>query len=210
MRNAKALQAILTASLTFGLGLAGPFGCANGPIKGAATPSATATGQNGTGTLTSAVIGPNGTAPPAAAAQPAKPVASLSTLGEGSGWLVGARPEMIEQKKEDAARSAEERARREPATLDDVRKSQTADLNGDGFVSLDEIEAMQKSGLSDSEIIDRLGAARQVYELDDRQQDYLRDRGVSQRVIDALLSMGRAPAGSNAPLPAAAPAGSGA
>jgi hypothetical protein len=159
----------------------GTAGCVNGPLGSKVQSNANgpdpiavnaANGNAGNGTLAGASL-------------------DGASIGLGSGWLVGARKDLIDQKKVREAQSASERSRRTPATLDDVRRSDTADLNGDGFVTLDEIEAMQKSGLSDSEIIDRLQRTGQVFQLDERQQDYLKDRGVSQRVIDAIRFLGR-------------------
>jgi len=51
--------------------------------------------------------------------------------------------------------------------------------------------AMQKAGLGDSEMTDRLRRTDQVFELTREQQNFLLDRGVSQRVVDAMLSMNR-------------------
>jgi len=110
-------------------------------------------------------------------------------LGAGSGYLIGAAPDKIEKKKRMEARAAAERSRLTPTTVEDARAADTADLNGDGFVTVDEVLAMQKASFSDGQIIDRLQRTRQVFILTEQQQDYLRDRGVSQRVIDAMVSM---------------------
>jgi hypothetical protein len=110
-------------------------------------------------------------------------------LGAGEGYLVGASREKIQHKQAAEARAAAERSRISPATLADARRSDTADLNGDGFVTVDEVLAMQKASLSDREIIDRLQRTGQVFILTEQQQDYLRDRGISQRVIDAMTAM---------------------
>jgi len=112
-------------------------------------------------------------------------------LGAGSGYLIGAAPEKIQHKKSAEARAAAVRSRLAPATLDDARRSETADLNGDGFVTVDEVVAMQKASFSDSQMIDRLQRTGQVFILTEQQRDYLSDRGVSQPVIDAMTAMGR-------------------
>ncbi len=90
-----------------------------------------------------------------------------------------------EQDKEQA-RQAVQKAQNNPATVEDVRNSTTADLNNDGFVTLDEVVAMERAGLSDDEMIKRLEATNQIFELSADQQKYLRDRGVSQHVIDRM------------------------
>ena len=110
-------------------------------------------------------------------------------LGAGGGYLIGAHQEKINGDKKDEARQAGDRAEKSPAAREDVFKSNTADLNNDGFVTLDEVVAMQRAKLSDNEMIDRLRRTDQVFDLNAQQQNYLRDRGVSQNVIDAMLSM---------------------
>jgi hypothetical protein len=112
-------------------------------------------------------------------------------LGAGGGYLIGAHKDKIDKQKAEEAREASERAARDPARPDDVPRSRTADLNDDGFVTMDEVVALRKAGLSDSEMIDRLRRTDQVFELTDRQVEYLRDRNVSTRVIDAMLDMNR-------------------
>jgi Glycine zipper len=112
-------------------------------------------------------------------------------LGAGGGYLIGAHKDKIDKQKAEEAREASERAERNPARPDDVPRSRTADLNDDGFVTMDEVVALRKAGLSDSEMIDRLQRTDQVFELTDRQVEYLRDRNVSTRVIDAMQDMNR-------------------
>lgn len=185
---ARSLAAVAAASLL------GAAGCVNSSLG--TKPQAASTGPSASG-IANGTGGAGGVdLAKASVGRPAQdPVAPAGAgVGLGSGWLVGARKDLIDQKKEQAARAANDRSRRAPATIDDVRKAETADLNGDGFVTLDEIEAMQKAGLSDQEMIDRLQRTGQVFQLDDRQQDYLKDRGVSQRVIDAIHFLGHNPA----------------
>ncbi len=111
-------------------------------------------------------------------------------LGAGSGYLIGAAPDKLQHKRAAEARAAAERSRITPATVDDARRSDTADLNGDAFVTVDEVVAMQKASFSDRRMIDRLQRTGQVFVLTEQQKDYLRDRGVSQPVIDAMIAMG--------------------
>jgi hypothetical protein len=109
--------------------------------------------------------------------------------GAGGGYLVGANWDKISGKKKDEAERANERAQREPARAEDARDARTADLNNDGFVTLDEVVAMRKADLSDSEMIDRLERTQQYFELTDEQERYLRDNGVSNRVVLAMRNM---------------------
>ena len=112
-------------------------------------------------------------------------------LGAGGGYLVGANWDKISGNKKDDAVAASKKAEKSPARAEDVRNSVTADLNRDGFVTLDEIVAMQDAGLADQEMISRLQSTGQVFELTDSQQAYLRERGVDRGVLDAMLDMNR-------------------
>ena len=107
-------------------------------------------------------------------------------LGAGGGYLIGAQ---VENKNEEDARAAAERARERPASELDVRDSRTADLNEDGFVSIDEVVALEQSNLGDRAIIDRLRATNQIFRLTREQENHLLDRGVSRNVINAMLDM---------------------
>lgn len=121
--------------------------------------------------------------------QQQKMLVLADSASPGGGWVIAASPENIARHRQDAARRANQQAERQPATAANARNSDTADLNHDGFVTLDEVLAMKHAGLSDSELITRLAATGQVFALTDRQQQYLRDRGINQNVIDAMLSL---------------------
>jgi hypothetical protein len=114
-------------------------------------------------------------------------------LGAGGGYLVGAK--MDDKDKNDTsakrqeAEAAAQKAKANPATAEDARNASTADLNNDGFVTLDEVAAMKKAGLSDKEQIRRLERTQQYFELTSAQQDYLRQQGVSDEVINAMRDM---------------------
>jgi len=114
-------------------------------------------------------------------------------LGAGGGYLIGAK--MEDKDKEDSAQKREQaeaaaqKAKADPATAEDVSGTNTADLNDDGFVTLDEVAAMEKAGLSDKEQIRRLERTQQYFELTSEQQDYLRQQGVSDEVIVAMRDM---------------------
>src|SRR5688500_17072942 len=116
-----------------------------------------------------------------------------AALGAGGGWLIGANKDKItgedKEKTRDEAIKASERAEKNPATAADVDKARTADLNDDGFVTLDEVVALRQANLSDDEIVTRLERTGQVFELTDHQEDYLRDRGVSAEVLREMRNM---------------------
>ena len=70
-----------------------------------------------------------------------------------------------------------------------MENTKTADLNEDGFVTLDEVVAMDKAGLADREMIRRLERTQQYFELTEEQEQYLMDNGVSRDVVVALRTM---------------------
>ena len=109
--------------------------------------------------------------------------------GAGGGYLVGANWDKINGKESDDAKEANKRAQERPARASDVEKSKTADLNSDGFVTLDEVVAMADAGLSDKEQITRLEKTQQYFELTSEQENYLRDHGVSKTVVVAMRRM---------------------
>lgn len=77
------------------------------------------------------------------------------------------------------------------ATPQDVFNSTTADLNGDGFVTLDEIVAMKQAGLTDDQMIERLRATNQIYQLTPAQEAFLRRQGISSFVIMQMETINR-------------------
>src|SRR5947199_10137504 len=74
-------------------------------------------------------------------------------LGPTGGYLIAAAPEKFDQHKHDQAIESSRRAEQSPTTVADARNSTTADLNGDGFVTLDEVVAVKRAGLSDAEMV---------------------------------------------------------
>jgi hypothetical protein len=114
-------------------------------------------------------------------------------LGAGGGYLIGARTDWFENRDEarDDARRSIEIAQEDPATVDDARRARTADLNNDGFVTADELVAMERAGLSDSEMVDRLEATDQVFDLSPGQERALRQAGISDRVIREMRDINR-------------------
>ncbi len=109
--------------------------------------------------------------------------------GAGGGYLVGANWDKISGEERDEAIKAGREAETDPATANDVRDAKTADLNDNGFVTLDEVAAMEKADLSDDEIVDRLRATDQYFELTSEQENFLRDRDVSDEVIREMRTM---------------------
>ncbi|MCI0365195.1 MAG: glycine zipper domain-containing protein [Phycisphaerales bacterium] len=115
-------------------------------------------------------------------------------LGAGGGYLIGANTDWF-GKDDDETRNevqkAVDRAERNPATPEQARRARTADINNDGFVTLDEVVAMERAGFSDDEMIQRLEATNQIFDLNQSQEDVLRDNGVSGRVITRMKQINR-------------------
>ena len=110
-------------------------------------------------------------------------------IGAGGGYLIGANIDKIKGKDTQAASQAMTNATVNPATPAQARKATTADINGDGFVTMDEVIAMKQAGLTDDQMLARLQATGQVFELNASQQQYLRDNGVSQKVIAGMATL---------------------
>ncbi|MDB5353636.1 MAG: hypothetical protein JWN24_89 [Phycisphaerales bacterium] len=175
MRNKRFVMAIVTGGL-----LLAPLGCAmvRKPAPVAQAPGS-ADAEN------------------AADAERRKVFAELTggELGEGGGYLIGVPPDKASGVKSADAINASRSAEQSPARPEDVRKSTTADLNGDGFVTLDEVVAMKRAGLRDDEIIARLRNANELYRVTPEQERYLTDRGISGAVVQALEQMNHEPPG---------------
>lgn len=112
-------------------------------------------------------------------------------LGAGGGYLIG---QELDKKDKDEARQASQRAQENPVTVEDARRARTADINNDGFITLDEVAAMEQAGLSDNEMLDRLEETGQVFALNQEQEDYLRQRGVSNNVIIEMRNLNQSAA----------------
>lgn len=107
-------------------------------------------------------------------------------IGAAGGYVVGANSDKILGNDSEGAQQAAIESRQDPATPAEVRAATTADVNSDGFVTLDEIVAMEQTGLSDQEMIDRLRATGQIFDLSAEQREYLIERGVSVVVVNEL------------------------
>ena len=110
-------------------------------------------------------------------------------LGAGGGYLVGSQLKKNDARNRDEAYQASDRDRDNPPTAREVERARTADLNDDGYVTLNEVVAMREAGLSDREMVSRLEETGQVFSLSSEQENYLRDRKVGDEVIRAMRSM---------------------
>jgi len=112
-------------------------------------------------------------------------------IGAGGGYLIGANIDKITGKDQAGAEQANKRAQSNPATADQAKNATSADINHDGFVTMDEVVAMKKAGLSDNEMLNRLRASGQVFELTEQQKQSLLTQGVSQNVVDTMPTLNR-------------------
>lgn len=108
-------------------------------------------------------------------------------LGAAGGYVIAAN---TGQNREEAVAAAQ-RAQEDPATVEDALAATSADLNSDGFVTLDEVVAMERANLSDQEILARMRATEQVFDLTQEQKRYLTDRGVSPAVVSEMDDINR-------------------
>lgn len=115
-------------------------------------------------------------------------------LGAGGGYLIGMKvgDKKDSDKKKEEAIKASQQAEANPATATQAKNAATADINDDGFVTLDEVVALEQAGLKDKDIIKKLQRTQQVFELTDQQEQYLRDHNVTDTVITAMRDMNRA------------------
>lgn len=107
-------------------------------------------------------------------------------LGAGGGYVIGANSDKIMGKDTKAAAEAQQQATSNPATSTQAKAATTADVNRDGFVTLDEVVALKQAGLTDDQILSRLRATDQVFELTTDQRQYLLDRGISSKVVNSM------------------------
>ena len=112
-------------------------------------------------------------------------------LGATGGYLIGAQTDKVKNNDRDGAIEANRRAETHPATAEEARDATTADINKDGFVTLDEVVAMHKAALSDETMLARLRSTDQIFELTPEQERYLLDRGVSRYVVNQMKEINR-------------------
>jgi hypothetical protein len=108
-------------------------------------------------------------------------------VGAAGGYVIGANKEKIMGRDRAGAEEAARQSQEIPATPEQARAASTADINSDGFVTLDEVVALDQADLTDDQIVARLRATDQVFELTDEQKRYLLDKGVSQNVINEMV-----------------------
>jgi hypothetical protein len=113
-------------------------------------------------------------------------------LGAGAGYVVGANSDRISHRDSTGATEATQNAKTRPATAQDARNASTAEVNNDGFVTLVVVAAMHDAGFTDGEILNRLRATGQVFELTPEQQGFLRDRGLSENLLSKIQDLNRA------------------
>jgi hypothetical protein len=117
-------------------------------------------------------------------------------LGAGGGYLIGMKVDEKNNsdsaKKKEEAIKASQNAEANPVSAQQAKNATTADVNDDGFVTLDEVVALEEAGLKDKDIIKKLERTQQVFELTETQEQYLRDHNVTDPVIVAMRDMNRA------------------
>src|SRR3954469_14769155 len=84
-------------------------------------------------------------------------------IGAGGGYVIGANSDKIMGKDTQAATQAQQTATQNPATVSQARTAATADINRDGFVTLDEVVALRQAGLTDSQMLTKLRATDQIF-----------------------------------------------
>lgn len=114
-----------------------------------------------------------------------------AALGAGGGYVIGANADRISGKDRSAAERAARTAQTRPATAQEAVNAATADLNNDGFVTMDEVVAMDNAGLSNDQMLEKLRATGQVFELTAEQRSYLQTHGVSEAVIREMPELNR-------------------
>jgi osmotically inducible lipoprotein OsmB len=107
-------------------------------------------------------------------------------VGAAGGYVVGGQTGHLDKKD-----TADRNAQTSPATPTEASSARTADVNKDGFVTLDEIVAMDKAELSDEEMLERIRSTGLTFDLNEEQRKYLSDHGVSAMVIDQLPQLNR-------------------
>jgi hypothetical protein len=110
-------------------------------------------------------------------------------LGAAGGYVVGANSDKILGKDKDTAETAGRNAQTTPATAEQARTAATADINKDGFVTLDEVAALRGAGLNDEQILQKLEATGQIFDLTEDGKKYLREHGVSENVISGMQNL---------------------
>jgi hypothetical protein len=109
-----------------------------------------------------------------------------AAVGAGGGYVIAAQTDKISSKDTASADEAARKAEQHPATAAEAQVATTADINRDGFVTMDEVVAMKEAGLSDDDMLRRMRNTDQIFELTPEQEKYLASRGVSAQVISEM------------------------
>lgn len=109
--------------------------------------------------------------------------------GAAGGYVIGNKTGPLDKKDHD--NSTTTTTTTSPDSVEHAAAGETADLNHDGFVTLDEIVKMEKNGVSDDEMVRRIQATGLTFDLNDEQRKYLTDHGVSAAVIERLPTVNR-------------------
>jgi hypothetical protein len=115
--------------------------------------------------------------------------------GATGGYLLGANTDWFDGTRQDAsaqAREAVSTAQANPATPEQARVARTADIDRNGFVTMDEMVAMEQAGLTDDQQLQRLRATGAVFDLSVEQAQDLLNAGVSPEVVNELETINRA------------------
>ncbi len=112
--------------------------------------------------------------------------------GAGAGYLIGASQDKFAMQKSDEDRlkrdlaDALTGARDDTITDEQVAKAVSADINNDGFVTIPEVLALQRTGYTDDDILQAVEEADVVLDLSRAQKGYLVEQNISTRVINGL------------------------
>src|SRR5687768_11611398 len=93
-------------------------------------------------------------------------------VGAAGGYVVGEKTGHLDKDKNGNPAPP-------PDSVEHKATGATADANKDGFVTLDEIVAMEKDGITDDEMVRRMQATGLTFDLNDEQKKFLTERGVS-------------------------------
>ena len=105
-------------------------------------------------------------------------------VGAAGGYVVGGKTGHLDKDKNGNPTPP-------PDSVEHRATGATADANNDGFVTLDEIVAMEKDGITDDEMVRRMQATGLTFDLNEEQKKFLTERGVSLYVIDRLPELNR-------------------
>ena len=111
-----------------------------------------------------------------------------------AGYLIGATPERLQATQADraAAETAVRLAREQAADTQGALRAPSADLNGDGLMTTDELIALSKVHTDDNALLRELAATGCVFELNPSQQDYLLAHDVPRSVVGRLPQLNSA------------------